>query len=106
VSGGLHRQDTATKPEQECQKLFHGEYLLCFNGLPRRTNRRSEKSDGSKRAGKMIYYLVRRPWLDITPFPNKKLPLLLAGRQFENSCAVAALLSSLSSFSTAQPSGE
>ena len=105
MNGGRRREDEASEPDEKCQKLFHGTYLLCFNGLPRRTIGRSEKSLGSRQADSVTYYLVRRPWLDITPFPNKKLSLLLAGRQFENSCAMAALLSSLSSFSTAQPSG-
>jgi hypothetical protein len=84
----------AAKPSQYSQKSFHGRVPpLWFKGLPRRTNRRSTLKTGSSRADGKIYYLVRHPWLGITPSPNKKLPLLPAGRQFEKRCAADRAIS-------------
>jgi hypothetical protein len=59
VNGRVRRQnDLAPDTEQKCQNPLHGTYLLWSNGLLRRMNG--------------VYYLARRPWPDITPFPKQK----------------------------------
>jgi len=72
----------STEIEQERQDFFHDTDLLFFMSLPRRPTQAPRGIAGSSRADRM-YYLVRRPWLGITPFQIKKPSPLLAGRQFE-----------------------